>query len=346
MKKLSYALIFLLLSAVLTGTFFTPSNVYAEEPVLPEYTTADYGDLFAADLISIDALKQPCSEKGTIVSLTYTAPAYAVNEMLGKNETIDKTLQVYLPFGYDETNQYNILYLLHGTGGKDTYWFFDAEPETTRNVLDNMIQMGLCDPLIVVTPNYISEIRGKEYKIKDDVVAAYAEETQDSYLKVRNDLWTQYFQYELRNDIMPLVESQFSTFSGKDTSEESMRASRDHRAMAGLSRGSMATMRSGMVANLDEISWFGNYSGIWLDFITLEDALRNSEYTVNYWYNGTGDGDFAAENHLAFHNAVMENLSDLFTDGENYAMVVKNGGAHDYASWITDLYNSLLVFFK
>lgn len=335
----------LLLVGLLVGTMLMSLPGYADEIVLSEYTVADYGDRFAVDLDAIDALKQPCSEQGSIVSLNYTAPAYAVNEMLGKEETIDKSLQVYLPYGYDEAKQYNILYLLHGTGGKDTYWFFDAEPETTRNVLDNMIQQGLCDPLIVVTPNYISEIKGKEYKIKDEIVAAYAEETSDSYLKVRNDLWTQFFQYELRNDIMPLVESRFSTYAGRDISEESMIASRDHRAMAGLSRGSMATVRSGMLANLDEISWFGCFSGIWLDFEKLENTLRNTDFPVHFWYNGTGDGDFAAENHLNFHNEVMEKLSDIFTDGENYVMIVKNGGAHDYPSWITDLYNSLLVFF-
>lgn len=337
--------LWLLLAFLMICTVLMSHEAYAEEIVLPEYSVADYGNRFATDLNSIDELKKTCSEQGTIVSLDYTAPAYAVNEMLDKNETIEKTLQVYLPYGYDEAQQYNILYLLHGTGGKDTYWFFDAEPETTRNVLDNMIQQGLCDPLIVVTPNFISEIKGKEFKIKDDVVAVYAEETEDAYLKVRNDLWTQFFQYELRNDIMPLVESQFSTYAGKDVSEASMIASRDHRAMAGLSRGSMATMRSGMLANLDEISWFGNYSGIWLDFEKLDEKLHHTDYTVHYWYNGTGDGDFAAENHLNFHNEVMEKLSDLFIDGENYAMIVKAGGAHDYPSWVTDLYNSLLVFF-
>ena len=342
-KQITHSLI---LAILLIGAVITSDAAYAQDVIVPEYSTADYGDLFANELDAIDELKKPCSEQGNIVSLTYTAPAYAVNELLEKDETIEKTLQVYLPFGYDETKQYNILYLLHGTGGKDTYWFFDAEPETTRNVLDNMIQQGLCDPLIVVTPFYISEIKGKEFKIKDELVAAYAEENEDSYLVVRNDLWTQFFSRELRNDIMPLVESQFSTYAGKDVSEQSMIASRDHRAMAGLSRGSMATMRAGMLANLDEISWFGNYSGIWLDFNKLEDALRNTDYKVHYWYNGTGDADFAAENHLNFHKEAMEKLSDLFIDGENYCMVVKNGGAHDYPSWVTDLYNSLLVFFR
>ena len=78
----------------------------------------------------------------------------------------------------------------------------------------------------------------------------------------------------------------------------------------------------------------------------LEEKLAQSPYEVYYWYNGTGTGGFAAENHLIFHKEAMEKLSDAFTDGENYCMIVKEGGAHGYASWIVDLYNSLLVFFQ
>ena len=337
-----------LTAAVLLLSVFTVAS-FADDVVLPEYTTAEYTADFKTTLDAIDDLKVACSEQGTIVEVAYTTPAYAVNEMLGKDVTMEKTLQIYLPYGYDEANQYNVLYLLHGTGGKDTYWFFDAEPETTCNVLDNMIQQGLCEPLIVVTPNYYAEIKGKEFKIKDDLVAAYAEEHKDSYLSVRNDLWTEFFHYELRNDIIPLVESQFSTYAEKNVSEDSLIASREHRALAGLSRGSMAVMRAGMLANLDVISCFGNYSGIWLDFEKLESVLRNTDYPVRFWYNGTGTEDAvgsAAENQIQFHNQVMKNLSDRFIDGQNYALVVLDGGAHDFPSWIIDLYNSLLVFFK
>ena len=342
-KALSFLLAAVLLLSVITAAAF------ADDIVIPEYQTVEYTTDFKTTLDAIEELKAPCSEQGSIVELSYTTPAYAVNEMLGKDASMEKTLQVYLPYGYDEANQYNVLYLLHGTGGKDTYWFFDAEPETTRNVLDNMIQQGLCDPLIVVTPCYITEIKGKEFKISNDLVAAYAEENNDSYLLVRNDLWTQFFGYELRNVIIPLVESQFSTFAGKDVSEDTLIASREHRALAGLSRGSMATMRSGMIANLDEIAWFGNYSGIWLDFEKLETAMRSTDYPIRFWYNGTGTNDVvgsAAENQILFHNQVMENLSDLFVDGQNYALIVLDGGAHDFPSWVVDLYNSLLVFFK
>ena len=164
-----------------TGTF---AAVDVNNVVIPEYTTVDYETEFVSTLDAIDDLKTPCEEQGTIVSMSYTAPTYAINEMLDKDETIDKTLQVYLPYGYDESKQYNILYLLHGTGGKDTYWFFDAEPDTTQNVLDNMIQQGLCEPLIVVTPEYPSELKGKENKIKDEMAEAYAKEHNDSFISV------------------------------------------------------------------------------------------------------------------------------------------------------------------
>lgn len=320
---------------------------FAQEVVLPEYSTATYDVPFATTLDAIDALKQPCDEQGSIVTLDYTAPAYAVNELLGRDETVDKTVQVYLPYGYDGSEPCDILYLLHGTGGSDEYWFLTEGRDITRNVLDNMIQQGLCKPLIVVTPNFYAEVKGEDNVIPDELAAAYGEQHGDSFIEGRNDIWAEFFQYELVNDIIPLVESEFSTYAYGDTDEEGLIDSREHRALAGLSRGSMATMRAGLVGNLDKFAWFGNFSGIWLDVDKLEAALAaHPEYPINYWYNGTGTADFAAENHLNFHNEVMARLGGYVTDGENYCMIVKDGGAHDYPSWIADLYNSLLVFFK
>ena len=116
-------MISLFLTAVLL-LCLASASASADDVVLPEYTTAEYSVEFKTTLDAIDDLKVPCSEQGSIVELSYTTPAYAVNEMLGKNETMEKTLQVYLPYGYDEAKQYNVLYLLHGTGGKDTYQSF------------------------------------------------------------------------------------------------------------------------------------------------------------------------------------------------------------------------------
>ena len=77
--------------------------------VIPEYTVAEYSVPFETVLTGIEALKQPCDEQGTVVALSYTAPTYAINQFLGKDETIEKTVQVYLPYGYDESKQYNVL---------------------------------------------------------------------------------------------------------------------------------------------------------------------------------------------------------------------------------------------
>lgn len=62
--------------------------------------------------------------------------------------------------------------------------------------------------------------------------------------------------------------------------------------------------------------------------------------------NGSGAGDFALENHKDFCEKVLSDIPDKFTDGQNYAFVKLRDGAHMFASWQADLYNSLLVFFK
>ena len=138
----------LLLSlALVLGLSVSASAVNPNEVVIPEYSVADYTVPFATRLDAIDALKQPCSEQGTIVERSYTAPAYAVNEMLDKDVTIDKTLQIYLPYGYDESQSYNILYLLHGFVKLQV----DAHAETLYHfgtfgniLLDFLLAGGLC----------------------------------------------------------------------------------------------------------------------------------------------------------------------------------------------------------
>ena len=122
--------------------------------------------------------------------------------------------------------------------------------------------------------------------------------------------------------------------------------SRDHRAIAGLSRGSTAVLRAGFIQNLDAFSWMGNYSGAWVQFADLKAALdAGSDLPVHYWYNGNGSEDMALNNHTAFLNTVMTEMPERFVDGENFAWIVKEGSAHTYENWITDLYNTLLVFF-
>lgn len=306
---------------------------------------------------SIENLKTECDQKGTVVSLEYDTPAYAVNDLLGLDETLHKKLSIYLPYGYDEAKQYNVLYLLHGTEGEtdgpmEEFWLVQWGDQTC-NVLDNMIKNGLCEPLIVVTPSYYSRV--DDHPLGSAEVEALAEKLNDSYVSGEGDgdereqnIWPNYFGQELRNNIIPAVESQYLTYANKDVSEENLIATRDHRAFAGLSRGAMTVARSGLTNNADIFAWFGSFSGAWQEFDHFKAALEGEfkDYDIRFWFNGNGKGDFALDNHKEFCEKALAEMPDKFVDGENFAFVTLRDGGHMYVSWIVDLYNSLLVFFK
>jgi len=58
-----------------------------------------------------DSYLNPCPQAGRIVKETYT----------GINGT--KSLNVYLPYGYDPNKKYNIFYLMHGGGENENTIF-------------------------------------------------------------------------------------------------------------------------------------------------------------------------------------------------------------------------------
>ena len=333
----------------------TSEGIEAEDAIeIPEYTTADYAQdyIYSKRDEGLDQFKKnACDEQGTVDTLEYDTPAYAVNAVLGTDETIHKSLHVYLPYNYDETKQYNILYLMHGGGDNQEFWLGDdngGRPvfgESTRNVLDNMIKEGLCDPVIVVTPTFYSPVDGKE--ITEEQAAEYGASVGEDNANSDAYLYTMFFKDELRNNIIPLVEGKYSTYAAGDTSEENLAATRDHRAYAGLSMGSLTSVQSIMEGCTDIISYVGSYSGIKSNFERFKDIMEGefADYDIKYWYNGEGVEDIAVAEHVAFYNEVKEQMSDKFVDGENLCMVMLEDGNHAWTSWITDLYNSLLVFF-
>ena len=289
-----------------------------------------------------DKLTKDIEEKGTIETLEYATRAYAA-EKDGEEIPVTKHLQVYLPYGYDPAQTYNVLYLTHGAGESEYYWLNDepvyegtkAMGKTTKAVLNNMIKQELCDPLIVVAVTSITE--GPDM------------EEQTSYHDNNG------FAQELRNDIVPFVESQYSTYAQGDVSEENLIATRDHRGFAGFSMGGGVTASQVMMPNLDMFSWFGTYSPAFgeevfpytpEDFQAALESFGLENYPIHYWFNGDGTADFVLESHVAFNTKVLELMPDWFQDGKNYAWIEFKGGSHAYNCWIVDLYDSLLVFFK
>lgn len=319
----------------------TPTNPYYRE----------YSQDFVWSTKGIGALKSKAAkQQGTVETLTYETPAYAVNAVMGTDYTIEKSVNVYLPAGYDPEKSYNILYLMHGGGDNQDYWLMNLSDrthgKTTMRVIDHMIEDGQCDPLIIVTPTFYSSVEGVE--IDQDKVRAVIDEIGEPQFAGIESLYTWYFGQEFRNNVIPAVESKYKTFANGDVSEENLVATRDHRAYCGLSMGSMTSFHGILMNNFDVIGWCGSWSGA----KTTEELFRNTlneKYPgmkLNFWYNGNGVDDIAFQEHYDLYNTLMDTMSDRFTDGENSAMVVFEDGAHNYAAWVADLYNCLLVFFK
>lgn len=279
------------------------------------------------------AYKKPAEQQGKIVSITYqTSTYYGEETWPGNSETqptfaqyadredvaLEKTIYLYLPYGYDaeESRAYNVLYHIHGTTCDGTTLIKGEGKESeTKNLLDNMIQNGDMEPTIVVFPTWYNGL---------DV-----DEENPDYL-------INHFGTELIRDIMPAVESQFRTYAGlqEDMTEEeitaALEASRDHRAVSGYSRGGCLTWN--IFANMMAyFRWYVPISGDYLCELQMA-SVENSDAKVEqlidqlqaegygpedfFVYSSVGALDFAYEGvHTQFLSMLRH--PDFFIYGRN-----------------------------
>jgi len=269
---------------------------------------------------------QKTGKKGTVERFLYNTHTYDERVSL----PLAKSAWVYLPYDYDSNKKYNVLYLLHG-GGVNEDWWFKMFPDTVT-ILDNMIAKGLCEPCIIVTPTYY---RGSDVDRNSEFI-------------------TEHFHFELRNDLIPAIESKYSTYAGKDISEENLIKTRNHRAFAGLSLGSMTTYRAAFYNNYDLFSWYGPFSGccgpkgdhaVEIKRITetLENGIKNN-LPLDYMFCCNGDQDIAYEEHIDIMENVLKTC-DILKPGANYDFFIIPGGVHDMKAWQLHLYHALQIFF-
>lgn len=273
----------------------------------------------------------PCPQKGRVEKLEYTTRAYSAERYYQdiKNRSPEELLShkecyVYLPYGYDENRQYNVLYLFHGSGGKAKDWLNNE----VTTLLDNLIYKGDCEPFIVVSPTF------------------YYADVIDSKLLQESRYDQNCYFYELREVLIPTVESKYATYAERDengtVTPESIIASRDHRAMAGCSRGSRTTVASGLMKSLDYISYFGCFEGITDAGTAILKSINSQEfvqYDVNFMYNGQGTEDFTREQHMENYDELLAYGGDRLQEGKNMCMVDKYFLDHSGASFNLDLYN-------
>lgn len=263
--------------------------------------------------------------QGTVECFEYDTNTYDEN-----NEPLRKGAWVYLPYGYSTEKQYNVLYLLHG-GGVSEDWWFKMFPDTV-DILDNMIEKGICKPCIIVTPTYY-----RKGNVNEDA----------EYI-------TEHFHTELRRDLIPQVEKHYSSYCGQDVSEKNLVANREHRAIAGLSLGSMTTYRAGFYNNYDIFAWYGPFSGCCGPFGDHDKEVKRIKETLikgyekghslKYMFCANGDKDIAYAEHIDIMTRAVKE-SNFLVEGSNYDMYIIPGGVHDMKAWQLHLFHALQVFF-
>lgn len=270
--------------------------------------------------------KAESQNQGTIESMEYTVANL-------DNGTDVKKLNVYLPYGYDDSNtntKYNVLYLMHGGGEDETLLFGGpGQSKEMKRILDNMIANGDIEPLIVVTPTFNGG--------KDD---------------------TALFHEELVNDIIPLVETKYNTYAGNGDLDD-LKASRDHRAFGGFSMGAVTTWYT-YINCLDYFKYFIPLSGdCWAISETAgeSNAMETAEYLANvakekgygpedyYLFCATGDLDIAYPN-MSPQIEAMKQLTDTFvysgdTNKGNFYFMVCEGGTHAW-NWVNQYIYGIL----
>ncbi len=243
-------------------------------------------------------------QRGTIEKFVYEAHDY-----FGDNSLYEKTAFVYLPYGYDPAQTYDLLILCHGIGGSEYEWGMTGEESRLKRIMDNLIDSGEIKPFIVVTPN------GRAGKSED----------HSSFYR---------FDEELRNDLLPALAERYAV----DIHD------RSRCAMAGLSMGGMQTINIGLCECLDIISAFGAFSAAPTSYTSAVIAAKLAafpEEPIRYFYNICGTEDSIAYDSASKAAKQITQYTDRL-NGDNFCWQERKGG-HDFNIWNLGLYNFLKI---
>ena len=156
------------------------------------------------------AFSATASLEGRLEELTY--------EQAYEGVTYEKEALVYVPASYTPGVPANIVYLTHGWWGSA-----DGLAEGVAPSVDQLTSEGAIAPTLVVFATYYPD---RSFATDD---------YEDDYALNR------FFATTEIDTLIAAVESRYTTYARGDTSDESLRASRRHRAFGGFSMGATTT---------------------------------------------------------------------------------------------------------
>ena len=198
-----------------------------------------------------------------------------------------RRMHVYTPPGYERGDQkYPVLYLIHGGGDEDSGW---STIGRAGFILDNLLAAGKVKPMIVVMPNGsislpgVANPMGGGRPTTPEAIAARIRTIAKLHDTFVSDLLT---------SIIPHVEQTYRVL-----------ATRENRAIAGLSMGGAETLRAAP-SNLDKFAWIGVFSmglqegvnaGVNSDFVERNAAFfadpEKTNQQIKLFWIGVGKDD-------------------------------------------------------
>ena len=232
--------------------------------------------------------------------------------------TLDATrsMHVYTPPGYEGgSEQYPVLYLLHGAGDEDSGW---STIGRAGFILDNLLAAKKAVPMIVVMPN------GSLPRAMN--VPRFTPDSPPSpEARAAREAAAQRFTDELLKEVVPFVEKHYRVQSG-----------RENRAIAGLSMGGGQTWRV-VSTHPDEFAYVGLWSAAIFGRASgnadslekrYESFLKNADQvnkTIKLFSISVGEKDSLA-------NGSKNLASMLEKHGIKHELHI-SGGGHTWTNW-------------
>ncbi|MBR4740491.1 MAG: esterase, partial [Bacteroidales bacterium] len=212
---------------------------------------------------------------------------------------MSRRLTVYTPYGYEANpkKKYPVLYLLHGAGGDEEAW---SSMGRAAQILDNLIEKGLAEPMIVVMPNgNPGQAAARTLNIPEKPFDWRDPAMRDSYVK------------SLCTEIVPFIEKNFRAIAKPSS-----------RAIAGLSMGGGHTISASilypeMFDYICPLSAAGS--------ATPEQIATLKKAGVKLYFLACGNTDFLFQGAEEMHAKLNE-------QGLEHEYFVSDGG-HVWSNW-------------
>ena len=207
-------------------------------------------------------------------------------------------INVYVPASYETgKKRYPVLYLLHGSGENEFGWVNQGHVDF---ILDNLIAAKQAEEMIVV-------VMSGDMRTTPEIRQVPGKTVSDIYV----------------DELVPFIDKTFRTIPD-----------REHRAMAGLSRGGGQTTSTVLENhNMDKFAWMGLLSGLFrvnddnvktvFDGAFADPAAFNKQMRLLHISWGSEEGSF---NFPTSYAALQK-------QGINCVTFVSEGTAHEWLTW-------------